>query len=261
MAKKTQYQPTGLPGKIKAFIAKAAAALTAIHILSTTNINPNHVSDSGNNLLLAGEIEAQGGGFFGGATNRMHISNTGDMSFIGTATIFNDIVISLSAAKVPAANAPTWSAFISNLKEYTYGLNDFQEFTSEIAHSYKEGSTIEFHVHGATNGLEGVDKTIKFEIEYELVNNQTSGSFGDAYTGTTIINGEITISAATADKTSWVISSGTDTTGNILQAATLIGRVRRIASTGTEPASDPFVMQVGVHIEEDTVGSKTELAK
>jgi hypothetical protein len=183
------------------------------------------------------------------------------MSFLGTATVFNDIVISLSAAKVPAANAPTWSSFIGNLKAYTYSPNDFQEFSSEIAHSYKQGSTIEFHVHGATNGLEGVDKTIKFEIEYELVDNQTSGSFGDVYTGTTTINGEITIPASTADKTSWVVNVGTDATGSFLQSATLKGRVRRITSTGTEPASDPFVIQVGIHIEEDTVGSRTVLTK
>ncbi|KKK66175.1 hypothetical protein LCGC14_2966720, partial [marine sediment metagenome] len=207
------------------------------------------------------KIDAAGTTHIGDGTNEIQISATGDMLFVGTATVFNDIVISLSAARVPAANAPTWSNFISNLNAYTYGLNDFQEFTSEIDHSYKEGSTIEFHVHGATNGLEGVDKTIKFEIEYELIDNQTSGDFGDVYTGTTIINGEIIIPASTADKTSWVVNVGTDASGNFLQSSTLKGRVRRIASTGTEPASDPFVIQVGIHIEEDTVGSRTVLAK
>ena len=200
-------------------------------------------------------------GFGDDSGNETLISATGDLSFVGTATVFEDIVISLSAAKVPAANAPTWSGFISNLNAYTYGLNDFQEFSAEIKHSYLEGSDIEFHIHGATNGLEGVDKTIKFEIEYELVDNNTSGDFGDTYTGTTIIPGEIIILANTADKTSWVITVGVDASGNFLQGASVTGRVRRIASTGTEPASDPFVMQIGLHVEQDTVGSRTVLTK
>ena len=195
------------------------------------------------------------------ATNFLAIETDGTVRFGGTATVFNDIVINLSAARVPAANAPTWSSFISNLNSFTYGVNDFQEFTSEITHSYKEGSNILFHLHGATNGLEGVDKTIKFEIEYELVDNQTSGDLGDTYTGTTIINAEITIPANTTDITAWVIDVGTDTTGNFLQGATLVGRIRRIASSGVEPAADPFVQQIGVHVEEDTVGSRTELTK
>ena len=246
-------------GTLDAMTAFDAAYFTE-YVASRSGFFNNLVTFGGQ--ISTGHLEVIGDAHFGDdATNQTQISATGDMLFIGTATIFNDIVISLSSARVPAANAPTWSGFIGNLNAYTYGLNDFQEFTSEIAHSYKEGSTIEFHVHGATNGLEGVDKTIKFEIEYELIDNQTSGDFGDVYAGTTTINGEIIIPASTTDKTSWVVNVGTDATGNFLQSATVVGRVRRIASTGTEPASDPFVVQVGIHIEEDTVGSRTVLAK
>ncbi len=215
----------------------------------------------GSNVAPTVALDVTGAANIGDGTNETQISATGDMSFVGTATVFEDIVISLSAARVPASNAPTWSSFIGTLNAYTYGLDDFQEFTSEIAHSYKEGSTFEFHIHGATNGLEGVDKTIKFEIEYEVVDNQTSGAFGDVFNGTTTIPGEITIPASTVDKTAWVIDVGDDATGNFLQGSSIKGRVRRIASTGTEPASDPFVYQVGIHIEKDTVGSRTELTK
>lgn len=88
MAKKTQYQPTGLPGWIKTFVAKAAAALTALHIFSTTNINPNHVTDSGDNVLFKGQIEAQGGGYFGGLTNYTQFSATGNMTFTGSAGFY-----------------------------------------------------------------------------------------------------------------------------------------------------------------------------
>lgn len=35
-------------------------ATTALHIFSTSNIEPVHVSDSGDNVLVAGDVEAQG---------------------------------------------------------------------------------------------------------------------------------------------------------------------------------------------------------
>jgi hypothetical protein len=52
----------------------------AVHIFSSTNIAPNHISDSGNNVLTAGQTEAQGGGFFGGATNYTQMTDEGVVS-------------------------------------------------------------------------------------------------------------------------------------------------------------------------------------
>lgn len=244
------HEQVALPIKVKdkfdGFFVEIDSFAGTFDVKGTATFNPEDGGNWPGAKVIIGE-----------PTNHSEFEGDGTLVFKGTATVFNDIVVDLSAAKVPAANAPTWSNFIGNLKAYTYGLNDLQEFGSEIAHSYKEGSNIEFHVHGATNGLEGVDKTLKFEIEYELANNQTSGVFGDAYAGTTTINAEITIPANTADKTAWIISLGSDITGSFLQGSSLVSRVRRIASTGTEPAADPFVVQIGIHIEEDTVGSRT----
>ena len=264
------FQAEGIVGAGAGTIANAHAIWVRNGSGTITNYYGLHIDDitaggtlnypifqEGTNGLNIFRAESR----FGSSSNFSKFETGGTLEFNGDATVFEDIVISLDSAKVPAANAPTWSGFISNLNAFTYGINDFQEFTSEIAHSYKEASIIEFHIHGATNGQEGSDKTIKFEIEYELVDNNISGVFGDAYTGTTIINGEITIPLGTADKTAWAIDVGDDTTGNFLQAASIKGRIRRIASSGAEPASDPFVLQVGIHIEQDTVGSRTELTK
>ena len=77
MAAITQYQPYGLPGQRRSFVAKTAATLVAIHILSTGVITPNHASDSGDNLLVAGDIEVQGQGYFGGASNYAKMDSSG----------------------------------------------------------------------------------------------------------------------------------------------------------------------------------------
>ena len=147
------------------------------------------------------------------------------------------------------------------MNAYTYGLNDFQEFSTELAHSYKSGSTIEFHVHGAVNGSNVDERIIKFEIEYTIADIPAESGFGDVYPATTTIDAELTIPALTTDITGFSIDIDDDITGNFVQGAIIKGRVRRIASTGTEPTSDPFLTEVGIHIESDTIGSRTATAK
>jgi hypothetical protein len=64
-------------------------ATNAVHIFSTSNIDPNHVTDSGNNVLVAGQVEAQGGGFFGGATNYWEVDSSGISKSNGTSKQLN----------------------------------------------------------------------------------------------------------------------------------------------------------------------------
>ncbi len=194
-------------------------------------------------------------------TNYSEFESDGTYVMNGAATVFNDLVVPLSSARVPAANAPTWASFIGNLNAYTYGLNDFQEFSTELAHSYKNAATIEFHIHGAVNGSNVDDRTIKFEIEYTIADVPAEAGFGDVFPATTTINAELTIPASTTDLTAFTIDIGDNTSGNFVQGAIVKGRVRRIASTGTEPAADPFLTEVGLHIESDTIGTRTATAK
>ncbi len=70
----------GLPGAIAPNVAT-----TAIHKISTSPIEPNHASDSGDNLLLAGKLEAQGGSFIGGVANYADTDGDGKVTFVGTA--------------------------------------------------------------------------------------------------------------------------------------------------------------------------------
>ncbi len=248
---------------IYAGIAPAAPGVTttALNIISTTTISANHVSDSSGNLLIEKDLEVQGQAWFGGATDYSHFEADGTYVMKGAATVFNDLVVPLSSARVPAANAPTWSSFVGNLNAYTYGLNDFQEFSTELAHSYKDAALIEFHVHGAVNGSNVDDRTMKFEVEYSIADIPPENGFGDVFPATTTLNGELTIPASTTDLTGFTIDIGDDVTGNFVQGAIVKGRVRRIASTGTEPTGDPFLTEVGLHIESDTIGTRTSTSK
>ncbi|KKL96904.1 hypothetical protein LCGC14_1839820, partial [marine sediment metagenome] len=198
----------------------------------------------------------------GAPTNYSKFEPDGTLEFNGTATVFNDLVLPLDFAKVPASNAPNWESFVGNLNAFAYQVNDFQEFTTELLHNYKSGSTFEFHIHGALNAtLAGGDETAKFEIEYSIVSADFADGIGEVYPSPTIISAEITIPNGTADLTNIYLSIGTDSTGSFINDATIKGRIRRIASSGTELVGDVFLTQVGVHYEIDTVGSRTITTK
>ncbi len=241
--------------------AAPGVSTTALNIISTTTLSANHVSDSGGNLLIEKDLEVQGQTWFGGAVDYSEFESDGTYVMNGAATVFNDLVVPLSSAKVPPANAPAWSSFVGNLNAYAYDLNDFQEFSTELAHSYKDAALIEFHVHGAVNGSNVDDRTIKFEIEYTIADIPPEAGFGDVFPATTTINAELTIPASTTDLTAFTVDIGDDTSGSFVQGAIVKGRVRRIASTGTEPTGDPFLTEVGLHIESDTIGTRTATAK
>ncbi|KKN78874.1 hypothetical protein LCGC14_0346460 [marine sediment metagenome] len=249
----------GFPGTIAP--AAPGVTTTALNIISTTTISANHVSDSGGHLLIEKNLEVQGEAWFGGAVDYSHFEADGTYVMNGAATVFNDLVVPLSSARVPAANAPSWDSFVGNLNAYAYDLNDFQEFSTELAHSYKNAALIEFHIHGALNGSNVDDRTIKFEIEYTIADVPPEAGFGDVYPATTTIDGELTIPASTTDLTGFTLHIDNDTSGSFVQGAIVKGRVRRIASTGTEPTGDPFLTEVGLHIESDTIGTRTAAAK
>jgi len=170
---------------------------------------------------------------------------------------WNDIYIPLAAAKVPASNAPTWSTYSSNLKSYTFGLNDYADLsTVEILHNWKEGTDIDVHVHIITDGDNNATaRKVKYQIFYDI------GDMGEQMAGEANFSGEEDIPANEPDITHHYIDIGEITGTNYKVGSLLKLRVKRIAGTGVEPISDPFVEMIGVHYQIDTLGSRTEFVK
>ena len=200
-------------------------------------------------------------GFGDDSGNETLISATGDLSFAGTATVFNDLVLPLDSARVPASNAPSWEPFVGNLNAYAYEVGDFQEFTTEMIHGYKEGSDFSFHIHAALNATTGQEEKVRFEIEYSIADANVITGFGDVFPdgSGSLLTAELVVPNATNDLTHVFITVGVDSAGSFGIDATIKGRIRRIAKSvgGNELTGDIFVTQVGIHYEVDTVGSRT----
>jgi len=182
----------------------------------------------------------------------------GDLDFkagtaIFTDTVWEDIFIPLSITK-PGGTAPTWAAFHGNLKQYTFAINDYVEGSFEVPHSYKEGSDLNVHVHIVTNGAEASTEA-RYSFEYWIAD------MNEASTATATLT-SADKALTNADGHHEYVDIG-DITGTGFKIGAIICFLfKRVALVGgTNPAADPFVVSLGVHYEQDTVGSRTEVAK
>ena len=196
---------------------------------------------------------------FGDGTNETQISATGDLSFKGDATTFNDIFFPMTNGKLTGANNPDYTTAVAgNIYEYNFAINDKIDLGSaEISHSYKEGSDFEVHCHLITNGLDNADKYVRYSVEYIIADD------GEVVVTGTLNSLDLEIPANTTDRTHLYFNIGTITGTNYKIGGFIKMRFTRIAldGGGDPPTADPFITMVGVHIEEDTVGSKTKLEK
>jgi len=187
--------------------------------------------------------------------NYSTFEDDGTYIMYGNATIFDDLPPTPILISRLGTTAPTLATFIGNVEQYTFGVSDYVEGATELTHKYKEGSDIDIHIHWATNGLEGVDKAVKWQLEYTIAN--LDAAFGAAST----VSAEETILANTADRTHYLTDIGTITGTSVTIGAYIVWRLTRIAASGTAPAANPFGTAVGFHVEMDTIGSRTEDAK
>lgn len=128
MAQITALQPYGVPGRTRTFSAKLPAVFVAIHILSTIPVVPNHVFDSGNNLLIAGDIEIQGKMYCGDVDNFFQVDADGEITLHGTGRVLRHWIIDPERFKMPAANFPA-EGF-----EGIFPTLDFDKATNESAY-------------------------------------------------------------------------------------------------------------------------------
>lgn len=150
------------------------------------------------------------------------------------------------------STAPTLTTFVGNIEQFTFdATNDFVIGATEITHGYKEGTDIEIHLHWATNGIDGTDRYVKWQIEYTLSNN-----LGSFLTSTQTISNQKQIPASTPDRTHLISVLGTITGTSIKIGTYICWRLNRISAVGSAPSSNPFAIALGFHVDNDTIGSR-----
>jgi len=193
--------------------------------------------------------------------NYSTFEDDGTYIMYGNATTYDDLPPVPILISRLGATAPTLATFKGNVQAYRFGVNDYVEGATEVTHKYKQGADIDIHIHWATNGSEGSEKAVKWQLEYTVSNADGSAPFTSAFGNTVTVSAETAIPASTADRSHIITPLGTITGTNIIIGAYMVWRLTRIAAAGTAPAAGPFAVALGFHVEQDTTGSRTTYTK
>jgi hypothetical protein len=194
----------------------------------------------------------------GDATNGLAISATGDLTLEGSATVWEDLQFQISTARVPASNFPSWEAFTTNTYEYAFDVDEYVYlFANELYHSWKEGTAANVHLHitNKTAQNTGANRYAKFTVYIAYADTD------EVWTETSV-TAELTIPTGTSAMTNFYLDVGDLSLTNNLIGSQIKCTVYRIAATGgTEYADSTFITQVGMHLENDSMGSREEITK
>ena len=206
MAAITQYQPYGLPGQRRSFIAKAAAALTVINIIGAPGTSPNFAADSGNNLLINDTLEVQKNLYVGGATNYLKVIDGTTSLFGNTNIVFQKasgkgIKVDTTAptfgfadllgdqfSRNTGGTKPTLATYNDTVDAWQFSNGDEAYLSYHIPHDSVPGTDIHLHVHWSQNNAGATGGTIDFKYFaiYAKGHNQASGSVFTGFAGNPI---------------------------------------------------------------------------
>jgi hypothetical protein len=208
--------------------------------------------------------------YLGGSINAVKIKKGGELSLVGDATVWDDLMVSVLASKLGGSKDPGFAKFKDNgagsQGVFTYWFDSIAEeelyFSVQMPHSW-DGTTIHPHMHWtprvASDG-NPANQTVEWGFEYTWVN--VTGDFGN----TSIVYGSSQIPAdATIVKDRHYLTPIADITPSVTQngiSSMLICRIFRNA-TGTNDTyeQDAGLFQFDIHYAMNTMGSRTELAK
>jgi len=146
----------------------SSVSTTDLHIFSAVIVEPNHVADSGSNVLFKNQIEAQGGAYFGGSANYTAFSATGSITQAGTATASLGVTSAGTAVLFGAADGNIRLGNASTLADLTTG--DYNIAIGDNALQYNE--TGEYNIAIGRYAMAGANAT-----PFDVDNNIAVGSY------------------------------------------------------------------------------------
>lgn len=205
---------------------------------------------------IVGEEVITGRKKFGSSTDYSTFDADGTLRYVGAATVWDDINVSM----VPPAGdgaAPSVISFNGDARLDVYAFTGVgavaSEFHSgmEILHGYKEGSDIHFHLHWYPTNTTVAN--IKWQLRYTWFNPGTVPPAGATATVTAATSG-----VAWQEQTSVIVLSGA---GKLMGSRLIFSLFRDPADAEDTYVFDAAVSDMGVHYEKDSEGSNTTLTK
>ncbi len=202
----------------------------------------------------------------GGVTNYSEFEADGTLKFNGAATVWDDLRIVPGAFQFGGSADPTISDWQpggsgATFKVYKFQKNDEAFASCQMPHSYKLGSDIYFHLHWTPGdrGNEESGATVGWKLDYSIANT------GSDFPASTTLDLSDACSGAD-DRHEKAASVQVSGAGLTLSHAILL-RIYRTDTgaddtwTGVTAAQSPVLLEIDIHFEMDTVGSRQERVK
>jgi hypothetical protein len=193
------------------------------------------------------------------AATDLTITTGAAKTLVLATSVYNDINFSVGRGKIGGAS-PNWQPFCTDTHNnaYQFDINEWIDLGSaEMLHNWKEGTTITPHVHIVLSAALAAEEKVKFQLYYSI------GDGDELMSAEASVVGEATIANGTAARTHVRIDFGTIALPTYKIGAMIICQLWRVAKSagGTELSDEPFVVNVGLHYEIDTLGSRSIAVK
>jgi hypothetical protein len=210
-----------------------------------------------------------------GSASDMLIKTGAEKTIVIDTPVYKDAVMAFSLKGT--GDEASINTFVGGIKQFKFDIDKVIYINNvEAPHDYKYGTGIEIHLHWMIkNNLIAGDK-VKWQFEFAIGNvvNGTNGMTvlcdpaNPTVFGTKIIDVEYTApvggipAGSVMYSTLGVISA--EAMVDVKIGCAMIGTLSRIAKStgGTDPAADTvYAMNMGIHYEVDTLGSRTRTGK
>lgn len=223
-----------------------------------------------NGLLLGGDFTGFCANpiYAGDSTNHVKTSTDG-VVLAGTATTWDDLVISPLTSKTPTSNAPTFDVFKTNgsgstgvnTYKFSAGTEESLYFAVQFPHEWLEASSIYPHIHWApettADGTPANQKVV-WGLEYTWANRE--GTYGNTTldAASTHSPADANVVAAKHYVTALAAIAGTSKT----MSSIMLCRVfRKSADGGDTYEGNAWLLSVDFHIQKDALGSFSASSK
>lgn len=197
----------------------------------------------------------------GDGTNYCEVETNGTIHLVGSATVFEDLQFPAISGKVPVSNFPDIETMLGGIQGYAFDDTSEQSlfFQIQMPHSWKEGSLIYPHIHWLHDGTDADGGDVVWGLEYSWANME------EAFTGPAIMTAVCTAGTALKHEFNKLLDGSSndyiDGSGKTISSI-LICRVFRDATDDADTlAADAWLLALDIHVERDTMGSRSELIK
>lgn len=170
---------------------------------------------------------------------------------------YDDMYGAISAARVPASSAPTWTNITLDgftTQALAFGVGDYIDIFVQTNHSMKLNQVFENHIHWTISTDDDGD-----EFRFQLTG--VGAGIGDSFTSIgTVDSGDIVLSG-NAGKHNYLELGGVPSLNTTVSSIYIL-RLQRVAiNDGNETARDIYVLFNDSHMKIDTLGSLQEDSK